>query len=358
VLRVLCACLLVLFAACTASRAAQITAKTSTVSGEKVNLILVEDEFELGDEQKFAKAAEKLSEAIVLMASPGGNLNAGIEIGKAIRRKGYSTAVPKGFSCASACAIAWLGGRVRMMGEGSTVGFHAAYRETGRRTPVADSVGNALVGAYLNELGLSATAIAYITEPDPTDIRWLTFSDAAKIGITVERLAADDDDAMSGERPSRSTNTSSATSSDDDEPALPGAAIGGPASRGGVRSGDDGPGGPDEPSGKGEGAPASRSSDAADLVPSHDWAGDGEWIQLYSRSTGIDAIKLARTMRPDFPNLSVFAYDNGWYVVALGPYRPGAAAAMRDRLKADGRIPQDSLVNSGRRFAERIWPMK
>jgi hypothetical protein len=244
-----------------------------------------------------------------------------------------------------------------MMGEGSTVGFHAAYRETGRRTPVADSVGNALVGAYLNQLGLSATAIAYITEPDPTDIRWLTFSDAAKIGITVEHLAADDEDAMSGERPSRSTTTSSASSSDDDEPAPSGAAVGGPASPGGGRSGGSGSGAPDEPSGKGAGAPAHSNDDADLAAPAHDWAHDGEWIQLYSRETGIDAIKLARSMKPDFPNLSVFAYANGWYVVALGPYRQGSAAATRDRLKSAGRIPEDSLVNSGKRFAERIWPL-
>lgn len=89
------------------------------------------------------------SSAVVLMNSNGGLLLPGLEIGKAIRLKGFTTVVPEGFQCASACALAWLAGTPRFMSPNGRVGFHAAYLEAdGRRMPT--STGNALVGAYLN----------------------------------------------------------------------------------------------------------------------------------------------------------------------------------------------------------------
>ena len=84
--------------------------------------------------------------------------------------------------CASACALAWLGGRVRLMGKDALVGFHAAY--SGKDSQVT-SWGNALVGAYLNQLGLPSSAVVYITETPPNEIRWLSRTDARKVGIDV-----------------------------------------------------------------------------------------------------------------------------------------------------------------------------
>jgi hypothetical protein len=153
--------------------------------GNNITVIAVEGEMLEGDQQRFADAAIRTDTAIVMLNSPGGSLEAGIEIGKAIRIKGFETLVSTGFSCASACALAWLGGRVRFMAAGSTVGFHAASSSTDP-TQAADSVGNALVGAYLNQLGLPNAAIAYITQPQPNDIRWLTFDDAERLGIDVK----------------------------------------------------------------------------------------------------------------------------------------------------------------------------
>jgi hypothetical protein len=50
------------------------------------------------------------------------------------------------------------------------------------------SSANALVGAYLNQLGLPFKAIAYITEPPPSDIHWLTFDEARQNGIDVSEF--------------------------------------------------------------------------------------------------------------------------------------------------------------------------
>ena len=44
-------------------------------------------------------------------------------------------------------------------------------------------MGNALVGAYLNSLGLPTRAVAYITAAAPDSMQWLTQSDAIAVGI-------------------------------------------------------------------------------------------------------------------------------------------------------------------------------
>jgi hypothetical protein len=83
------------------------------------------------------------------LQSDGGSVLAGIEIGEAIRLKGFQTLVVE--RCASACALAWLGGTQRFMKAGAQIGFHAAYDSDSRRE---SGVGNAMVGAYLNRIGL------------------------------------------------------------------------------------------------------------------------------------------------------------------------------------------------------------
>jgi HNH endonuclease len=86
--------------------------------------------------------------------------------------------------CASACALAWLGGSPRFMGRAAHIGFHAAYIE--REGQASESgVGNALVGSYLTQIGLSEAAVVYITQAAPTEITLLTLRDAEKIGIKV-----------------------------------------------------------------------------------------------------------------------------------------------------------------------------
>jgi len=174
----------VVFAAASlTANAAQIEAVAPDKSS--TTLIIVDGTLEKDDEKKFINIALPQPDAIMIFRSNGGNLVAGIEIDKAIRMKGFSTLVPNDMHCASACALAWLGGRVRAMSRSARIGFHAAsVADKGEVT----SVGNAMIGAYLNQLGLPTSAIVYITEPSPDEIRWLTFSDAQTYGIDGKPL--------------------------------------------------------------------------------------------------------------------------------------------------------------------------
>jgi hypothetical protein len=163
-------------------RAAEFSKEVSSNSGP--DIIFVVGELVLGDEKRFIDGVLGSGNAIVVFQSPGGNLIAGIEIGKAIRLKGFATFVSDTVQCSSACALAWLGGRVRYMSITARVGFHAVYVDNGGQASVS-SAGNALVGAYLNQLGLPASAIVYITSAPPEGMQWLSFVDAQHYGIDV-----------------------------------------------------------------------------------------------------------------------------------------------------------------------------
>jgi hypothetical protein len=77
------------------------------------------------DADQFQEKTSALSRANVTLRSDGGNVVAGITIGEAIRLKGFSSVVDG--RCASACALAWLGGTPRYMADGAQIGFHAAF---------------------------------------------------------------------------------------------------------------------------------------------------------------------------------------------------------------------------------------
>jgi len=189
------AILLLLFAL-TAAEAADIDVKR--LEGGST-LVVVEGKLEFGDIETFrAKvAALPAGGTTVAFQSKGGRLLAGIRIGTVIRSKKFATVVPDAAECASACALAWLGGTRRFAGKDAKIGFHAAYviREG---APTESGPGNAIVGAYLNQLGLSEKAILYVTQAVPTSMQWMTMQDAAEYGIAVAPLSPPPHSASAG----------------------------------------------------------------------------------------------------------------------------------------------------------------
>ncbi|RIA56083.1 SH3 domain-containing protein [Dichotomicrobium thermohalophilum] len=152
---------------------------------ESPDLIMVFGELETRDIERFRDVASNTPEAIVALAGPGGSVAAGIEIGHMIRLRNYKTVVFGDQQCASSCALAWLGGAPRFMAESARIGFHAA--SDGRSGQVSGA-GNALVGAYLNRIGLQASAIVYITQAGPDGMIWLSPAEAKRYGIEVQTL--------------------------------------------------------------------------------------------------------------------------------------------------------------------------
>lgn len=163
-------------------------------------IIFIKGELKRDDVDTFLAKVAPFSGGVVFMESPGGSAYAGLEIGKVIRERQLMTWVESGKTCASACAIAWLGGEPRVMGKAAVIGFHA-ISVTRRGERVESGFGNAMYGAYLAKLGLSDKAIMYLTDAAPSDMNWLTPTDAENIGINLKVY----DDKPTG--PPRSAST-------------------------------------------------------------------------------------------------------------------------------------------------------
>jgi len=78
-------------------------------SHDGIDTVSIRGTFEEGDDAQFRKVAATIDRAVVILDSGGGNLQAGLEIGRAIKLRGFATAVPPSSLCASAClSPGWL----------------------------------------------------------------------------------------------------------------------------------------------------------------------------------------------------------------------------------------------------------
>lgn len=156
---------------------------------EDLHIVVLSGDIERSDAERFSEKVNGISKAVVVLDSPGGSVLDGISIGRSIRSKGYHTAVPDQTLCASSCALIWLGGLQRFAEDTSLVGFHAAYvYRNGKAVEIG--VGNALIGSYLNELGLSDSAIIFVTNAPPEGIERLDRRKAQQVGIAYRSVKA------------------------------------------------------------------------------------------------------------------------------------------------------------------------
>jgi hypothetical protein len=104
-------------------------------------------------------------------------------MGRIIKSEGIATTVTANGSCVSACALMWLAGHPRYAPPNTRIAFHGAIDT---RTGMPSTIGNARTGAYLEELGLSDTAIDTLTAPfGPNNVQVLTPALAHQLGIEV-----------------------------------------------------------------------------------------------------------------------------------------------------------------------------
>lgn len=135
--------------------------------------ILIRGPVEEGDYDRFREIAEVAPRATVFLESPGGLVSTGISIAAEIAIRDYTTLVLDGFGCHSVCAIMWVAGERRYMSPDAHISVHAAYRvrnsADGDIEASESGMANAQIGAFLNEIGLSADAIRYFTFAGPSE---------------------------------------------------------------------------------------------------------------------------------------------------------------------------------------------
>src|SRR5262249_7388145 len=136
------------------------------------------------------------TETAVFLNSDGGSLVDGLEIGREIKKLGFTTLVLDNWRCASACASIWLAGSRRFYEDKAKIGFHAPFftpdiklKKAKAAAPVQSTGASAVVGAYYAELGLSDKAIYWLTTAKPDDMLWLNVKFAKDLGIEIESLA-------------------------------------------------------------------------------------------------------------------------------------------------------------------------
>jgi hypothetical protein len=152
--------------------------------GDGPAVVLVRGDLTLRDSIEFMRKTENVEQATVFLQSSGGDVAAGLSIGKTIRSRGFATAVPPSVQCISACALAWLGGTERFMAENARIGFHEAYIMMGGR-PYKSQEAEAMVLDYLHQLQLPQPAIDYITGSPPQGLYVLTRIQAQRLGVEV-----------------------------------------------------------------------------------------------------------------------------------------------------------------------------
>jgi hypothetical protein len=156
------------------------------------HFLLIRGEIERGDAETFSAVANALppGKVVVGLDSPGGVLRTGLNIGITIHKRGYGTVVYS--ECDSVCGLIWLAGTPRSFAEDANLGFHVAYIKDENGDVLESGQGNALAGAYLANLGLSYTAIAYLTSAAPDEMAWLTPAKARQLGISLDFLSKEE----------------------------------------------------------------------------------------------------------------------------------------------------------------------
>jgi len=149
------------------------------------HFLFLQGSIEAGDADRFRQLAASHSGATVVLESPGGSTIDAIEIGEAIRLKGFSTLVMNGSECSSACALIWLAGSPRVLTRSARVGLHATYIDRAGEK-LESGVGNALVGRYLTLLNLPMKAIIFATQAPPDALNYLDASKTQISGIDVQ----------------------------------------------------------------------------------------------------------------------------------------------------------------------------
>src|SRR5262245_6481728 len=170
------------FACATQALAAEISIERSNLSSAA--LVAIDGTLVPEDVDQLHEMAADIKNGTVVFRGEGGSVLAAIRIGKYIRLKNWISLVPAETTCSSACALAWLGGTRRFANPTARIGFYAAHVTKGGEV-TETNLDNAIVRSYLNELGFSKKAVAYIMSSDLRSMRWLTADDAPTLGIKM-----------------------------------------------------------------------------------------------------------------------------------------------------------------------------
>lgn len=155
-------------------------------------LVQVTGAFRAGDDARFEAFLDALATPAtgVSLHSPGGDVDAALAIGRAIRARGLSTLVAAGRACVSACPLAFAGGVERTASARAWIGVHQIrFESAGLMTPNQAAYEIQLVQgevtAFWDDMGVDTKIQTlamqtppeqayYLLPPELTDLRLAT----------------------------------------------------------------------------------------------------------------------------------------------------------------------------------------
>ncbi len=81
------------------------------------------------------------------------------------------------------------------------------------------------------------------------------------------------------------------------------------------------------------------------------------WVQVEAQPTLPGAQDRVRAYAAQLDNVAGYYLGSGWYGIVLGPYESSDAERLLRRLRAEGKIPNDSFIAFGRNFQQQFWPV-
>jgi len=134
------------------------------------------------------------SYSAVYLNSTGGSLYGGIDLGRVIRKYGFSTDVGTAPTsedehgsdgiCFSACTFSFLGGRFRYFDDRSLFGVHRFYSTQPATDAEAQAqIASAAIIQYLSEVGIDPTFFVEMTKASSDTIRTLSVAQLVEMGV-------------------------------------------------------------------------------------------------------------------------------------------------------------------------------
>jgi hypothetical protein len=170
----------------------------------QVNAILVKGVINEGDTfelQAYIASLPKKPHIVIFLSSPGGNLAEGMRLGRFFYERKIETSIETKTFCASACALAFLGGRddsgkpLRTKAANSGLGFHAFTREFDKdKSYTADDLKVVVqrtqstvyvVADYLKAINTDMDVIRLMLKAQNNEMNFISNDDALTLNIRV-----------------------------------------------------------------------------------------------------------------------------------------------------------------------------
>ncbi|WP_346893043.1 SH3 domain-containing protein [uncultured Roseibium sp.] len=343
-----------------------------------VTVILVRGTFAWEDSlANFSQIVRSSHATVVSFSSGGGNVTKAMELGREIRSHGLSTLQLRSLECASACALAFMGG-VQRFAEPGAIGVHKSSFSPDAALDVDTAVAaiqelTAEIVAYMAEMGIDPRLLQVALKTEANDMRYLSGQEMKQFKLTFNGPAGEEQ--RTSRPPPPSPAQPSATFVKPVSPAsrsIP-TAISGIVrhTRGAValKTGADK---------KSANAATLRNGTPLAILGSvdrwyrvrasgfvgylhHTWVrvdqfdatiGNQRLIQIKSFDNLDDALTYAQAL--PLP-LSIYLATNGWYAVTIRKsFERDQAISITRSLKSERAVPEDSFVTLGNTYVMRL----